>query len=239
MAKSHAHSINACRSVGAILAASIVLSGCTRGLEDAGRLDQIWGRRGLMPGQMVKPRAIAIDEQDDVFLVDRRAKMQVYDPDGEFLREWDTPTHEYGRPSGLAFDHDQNLLVADSHYHRVLKYDRQGKLLHTIGGDSELDPATDTPLDGVFGYVCDVAVDSQGHLFVAESQQEERISKLDPTGAAIVIQWGGRGPAPGQFQRIRALDFDDQDRLYVADACKSIGELSYPDDVAVAPDQTI
>lgn len=228
--------------------------GCLFKSDEAGRLDVVWGKRGLMPGQFIKPRAIAIDSEDRVFLVDMRAKLQEFTADGEFLREWDTPTHDVGRPSGLALDGAGNLLVADSHYHQILVYDRQGNLLRTLGGEEGTGP-----LVGQFGYIGDIAVDSAGNIYVAESQQNERITKLTPEGQ-IVKRWGGRGPAPGQFQRIRSMVFDPQDRLYVADACNhrvqvftsdgdlvqiigeagtGSGQLSYPYDLALAPDGTL
>ena len=207
-----------------------------------------------MPGQFIKPRAIAVDDHDHLYLVDMRAHIQVFTGDGQLLHHWQTPTHELGRPSGLAIDRDGNLLVADSHYHQILIYSSQGKLLRFFGGEEK-----DGPLVGEFGYIGDVAVDSAGNYYIAESHQNERITKVSPD-LKILARWGGRGPGPGQFSRVRALDFDRQDRLYVADACnhriqvfdvegrllkiigapgRDLGQLDYPFDVAVAPDQTI
>ena len=214
----------------------------------------------MMPGQFEKPRAIAIDANDRIYLVDMRAKIQAFDADGAFLFGWQTPTHKIGRPSGLAIDHEGNLLVADSHYHQILVYDPKGKPLRALGGERELlGNDIDRPLIGEFGYIGDLAVDSKGNLYVAEAQLHERISKFSPDGK-LLKRWGGRGPDPGQFLRIRALAFDADDRLYVADACNNrvqvfdedgnfisvigrrgsaLGELEYPYDVVVAPDETI
>lgn len=219
-----------------------------------GRVERIWGGRGLLPGHFVKPRAIVIDPSDRLFLVDFRAQIQSFDRDGQLLAHWQTPTHERGRPSGLTWSPDGRLWVADSHYHRILVYSPDGVLLETLGGDTG-----SGPLVGVFGYLADLAFDSRGNLYVAEAQEQERITKLD-SQRAIVRQWGGRGPEPGQFSRIRALAFDSADRLFVADACNhriqvqdtegrtidvighmgsAPGELYYPYDVAIAPDGTL
>jgi DNA-binding beta-propeller fold protein YncE len=236
------------------VAMAILFAGCGVGGSSAGALVSVWGKRGLMPGQFTTPRAIAIDRGDRLYLVDMRAIIQVFDAEGQFQIGWETPTHEFGRPSGLAVDRDGSLLVADSHYHRILVYGPAGELRRIVGGDEEAGPLT-----GRFGYIGDVAVDSTGCWYVAESQQHERITKLDPNGA-LLAEWGGRGHRPGQFQRIRALTFDRADRLYVADACnhrvqvfdteghvlqiigeagEGIGQLHYPFDVAVCPDQSI
>lgn len=227
--------------------------GCSFG-GDADRVELLWGDRGQMPGQFVKPRAIAIDDDGRLYIVDMRAQIQVFTRDGEYLTGWQTPTHEFGRPSGLAIDSVGNLLVADSHYHRILVYRRDGQLTRTIGGDADAGSLT-----GRFGYIGDVAVDSAGNVYVAESQLRERITKLSPNGD-VLKEWGGRGSEPGQFQRIRSLTFDAQDRLYVADACNhriqvfdadgillrvvgepgsGPGQLSYPFDVTVDHDGSI
>jgi sugar lactone lactonase YvrE len=177
------------------------------------RLDDVWGRRGLLRGDFIKPRALALDHDGNVVTVDFRAMIQVFTPEGKLLSGWQTPEHQFGRPSGLCIDGDGNILVADSHYHQILVYDPTGRLLRKYGGDSG-----SAPLAGEFGYVGDVAVDSKGFIYIAEAQQRERITKITPEGR-IVKQWGERGPAPGQFQRIRSLFFDKNDVLYVVDAC--------------------
>jgi sugar lactone lactonase YvrE len=238
-----------------------LVAGCLADGDQAGQLEATWGRRGLMRGQLLKPRAIAVDRSDDrIFLVDMRALIQAFTPDGEPLAAWETPAHEIGRPSGLALDRQGNLLVADSHYHQILVYDREGRLLRRYGGEPELlGDVEGIPLVGEFGYIGDVAVDSTGAIYVAEAQEHDRITRLSPSGE-VLARWGGRGPAPGQFQRIRALAFDRDDNLYAADACNhrvqvfkpdgeliriigepgsGLGQLSYPYDVAVAGDDTL
>lgn len=225
--------------------------GCGGGGDDAAHVEAMWGKRGQMPGQFVKPRAAVIDKNDRIYLVDMRAMVQSFTLDGKLIAHWQTPTHVNGRPSGLAMDRDGRLIVVDSHYHRLLVYETNGNFIREFGNDG--------PLKDRFGYIGDVAVDSKGNIYVAESQQEERITKLSPDGA-ILAEWGGRGPEPGQFQRIRSLAFDNSDRLFVADACnhriqvfdtdgrlirvfgapgEAPGQLRYPYDLAVAPDGTI
>jgi DNA-binding beta-propeller fold protein YncE len=236
-----------------LLLAPLLLAGCyARGPAD--QVDRVIGEQGLMPGQFNKPRAIAIDRDGSLAVVDFRAMIQWLSPDGEPITQWQTPTHQFGRPSGLGIDRSGRLLVADSHYHRVLVYDRQGNLLKTLGGDDGTGP-----LVGRFGYIADVESDSLGNLYIAESQSAERISKVSPEGE-LLAEWGSIGTLPGQFQRIRSLTFTPDDRLLVADACNhriqifdangkflsqfghagtQPGEMMYPYDVALAPDGTI
>src|SRR5271169_6198914 len=77
----------------------------------------VWGRKGVQNGDMVRPRAIAIDKQDRLFIVDFTARIQAYDRDGKYLPKHtqSTPDYRDGRPSGLSIDKDNNLIVSDSH----------------------------------------------------------------------------------------------------------------------------
>ena len=68
------------------------------------RPQKVWGRRGFSPGRFLKPRAITIDEQDRLYIVDTTGRIQVFDTEGNFLHQWKTPQTQNGRPTGLAFE---------------------------------------------------------------------------------------------------------------------------------------
>lgn len=156
---------------------------------------------------------MAIDRDDQLYIVDMTARIQVFDTDGNHLRSWKTPYYENGKPSGLSFDRDGNLLVADTHYFRMLVYSPQGKLLNdkTIGGNSGNAP-------GEFGLVTDAVQDSQGNYYVAEYGEFDRIQKFSPDGK-FLFQWGGHGSELEQFIRPQNLAVDENDHIWVADAC--------------------
>lgn len=101
---------------------------------DVGQFETVWGCRGNTAGRLQKPRAMAIDADDRLYIVDMTARIQVFDKRGQFLRSWRTPASENGRPTGLSIGHDGHVLVADTHYYRVLVYSPAGKLLKTISG---------------------------------------------------------------------------------------------------------
>ncbi len=223
--------------------ACLGLSGC-RGSRTEPEL--VWGRRGVQEGELVKPRAAAIDEQDRLYLVDWTARIQVFDRDGRHLqRTWTTPDYRNGRPSGLSIDRDGNLLVSDSHYNCLRVYSPDGQLLRTLGGELGTAP-------GQFSYVSDAVQDAEGFYYIAEFGEAQRITKLDAAGR-FVLCWGEPGSQPGQFARIRALALGPDGLLYVADACNhrlqvftttgklvrcwgqpgtERGQLSYPYDLA-------
>lgn len=210
---------------------------------DPDKPELVWGHHGVRDGDFVKPRAIAIDRNDRLYLVDFTARVQAFDADGKFLDHcWTTPDYRNGRPSGLSIDNDNNLLVSDSHYNCVRIYSPEGTLLRTLGENAGL------------VYIGDAVQDADGYYYLAEFSDEiQRITKLDPSGNHVVLRWGTPGQEPGQFARIRALALGPDGLLYVADACnhriqvftktgelvrcwgtpgQEPGELSYPYDLA-------
>ncbi|MEO0530800.1 MAG: hypothetical protein AAF266_09550, partial [Planctomycetota bacterium] len=179
-----------------------------------GRHDAVWGVHGIVDERIHKPRAIAIDPQDRLYLVDFTARILMYDADGTFIRGWRTPESANGRPTGLSFDPANNeLLVADTHYYRVLAYSPEGELneARTVGGVNGVG-------DGEFGFVTDAVRDSAGCLYVAEYGDNDRIQKFSPEGEYL-LQWGSHGIAEEQFKRPQSLLIDPQDRVWVGDSC--------------------
>jgi len=196
------------------IALAPLVAGCGPwGSSPSGRLEKVWGRQGISDGRFQKPRASVIDAQDRLYIVDMTARIQVFDTDGNFLRSWRTPVHTNGRPSGLSIANDGNILVADTHYFRVLTYTPEGVLLEdrTIGGVQGNGP-------GEFGFVTDAVQDSAGNYYIAEYGEYDRIQKFSPSGQ-FLKEWGGHGSEPTQFVRPNNLAVDAQDHIWVADAC--------------------
>jgi DNA-binding beta-propeller fold protein YncE len=190
--------------------AALVLASASGCASDHSMPELVWGRKGVQPGDLVRPRAIAIDGQDHLYIVDFTARIQVYDRDGHYLDcGWTTPDYRNGRPSGLAIGHDGNILVCDSHYHCVRVYSPAGNELRVLGSEKE-------PYH--LAYVTDVVQDAEGYYYLSEFGENQRITKLDPDGR-LVTRWGRMGTEPGEFQRIRALALGPDKKLYVADAC--------------------
>ncbi len=225
-----------------LLVCAVVLAGC--GLRPEPEL--VWGRRGTQPGDLVRPRAAAMDDQDRLYIVDFTARIQEFDRDGHFLgRCWFTPVHVDDGASGLSIDRDGNLLVSDSHNYCLRTYAADGTELKTIRGQPGPEP-------GQFGFLADAVQDADGNYYVGEYGQNHRISKLDSTGKFIRC-WGSEGIEPGEFGLIRALALGPDGNLYVADATNhrievftrggalvrcwgrpggAPGQLSYPYDLA-------
>ena len=70
-----------------------------------------WGQSGYAPGQFRTLHAIAIDSRGRVFTADRsNNRIQIFEQDGTFIATWT----QFGRPSGIFFDDNDRIYVADS-----------------------------------------------------------------------------------------------------------------------------
>ena len=70
-----------------------------------------WGKIGYGPSEFRTLHAIAIDSRGRIFVGDRsNNRIQIFDQDGEFLTQWT----QFGRPSGIFFDNNDRIYVADS-----------------------------------------------------------------------------------------------------------------------------
>lgn len=192
--------------------AAAPLAGCGTASASGSAPELVWGTHGTRDGWLHLPRAAAFDDRDHLYIADLTDRIQVFDRDGKFLRAWRTPSLNIDGPNGLTIDRQGRLLVADTHFYRILIYDRDGTLLGQIGDGVQGEEP------GRFVYATDVATDSAGNFVVAEYGNSDRIQVFDPRGK-FVRQWGGHGYEPGEFLKVRALTIDAQDRIFVADSC--------------------
>src|SRR5215204_792266 len=62
------------------------MGGCSTDSKAERPPQKVWGSLGGGKGQFSKPRAIAIDKDDQLYIVDMTARIQVFDADGNFIR---------------------------------------------------------------------------------------------------------------------------------------------------------
>lgn len=197
-----------------ISGAAALNTGCVPSADSSSKLpDKVWGRRGLSDGRLMKPRAMTISNTNEIYIVDITGRIQVFDTDGNYKRGWRTPFIKQGKPTGLGWSNDNKLLVADTHYFRVLFYSPEGVRDETIsiGGTNGDGP-------GEFHFVTDVVQDKKGHYFVGQYGQIDLIQEFDPEGN-FIRRWGKQGGAPEDFSRPQALLIDKEGFLWIADAC--------------------
>lgn len=192
-----------------ILISALTLGGCSRSRVPKA----VWLETGTGACQVVYPRAIAYAPKDDsFFVIDRMARVQHLDREGKFLGDWDMPERRVGKPVGVSVGPDGNVYVPDTHYHRIVVYAPDGKMLH-MWGDEGRGP-------GQFIYPTDLAWDSKGHLFVAEYGDNDRVQVFDPAAdpPKFLYQFGNFGNGDGEFSRPQAIVID-HDLCYITDAC--------------------
>jgi ABC-type Fe3+ transport system permease subunit/DNA-binding beta-propeller fold protein YncE len=207
---------------------------------------QIIGERGTGLGQFNKPRSVALDRHDNLYVADMTGRIQKFSPDGKFMLSWQMPQTDKGKPKGMCLDNAGNIIVIEPHYSRLNHF--------TLGGQLVVQWGHHGPEPGQLLFPRAVAVNSRGETYVSEYGVQERIQQFAPFGKECLKTFGREGGGAGEFSRPEGLGVDRLDRLYVADSCNhriqvfsargeflrayghagsGTGELSYPYDVRV------
>ena len=231
----------------------IFLGACTSRQPDSAALRsqqfsqvQVIGSRGTAPGQFNKPRSVAVDANDNLYVVDMTARVQKFSADGVFITFWQLPQTDLGKPKGMCRDARGNLVVVEPHYSRINHFTPDGRLVGQWGKYG-----TNV---GQLAMPRAVAVDSGGRMFVSEYGLAERVQCFSGNGERVLNVIGRPGAADGEFNRAEGLGLDVAGRLYVADSCNhriqvfspegkwlrsfggagtARGQMSYPYDVRI------
>ena len=168
--------------------------------------------------------SVAVDSQDRVFVFNRGEHPVIaFDSSGKFLNAWGEG--QFTRPHGITIDRDDNLWLADDAGHVIRKYTPDGNLLLTLGtpgkpsdsGAVGLDFRTIQRSAGPFNYPCNVAIGSNGDIFVCDGYGNARIHVFSAEGT-LLRSWGEPGAGPGQFHIPHGIAFDpEMNMVYVAD----------------------
>ncbi len=230
--------------------ASVLLawaSGCDPPAITPNGVIAVFGAVGLGPGDFSYPRAITATPDGKILVVDKAGRVQRFAGDGSYVSEWRMPETKQGKPVGLLAHRDGRVFIADTHYHRVMIYGSSDKLLTSFGGKGNG--------PGQFQLPTDVAIDADDFIYVSEYHGNDRITKWSPD--LQFVQSLGEEPIEGyRLSRPAALVIDDEQTLWVADACnhrlvrfaldgtvlatvggfgREPGQLRYPYDVDVSP----
>jgi len=207
---------------------------------------KIIGNRGTAPGQFVKPRSIAVDLDDNVYVCDMTGRIQKFNQEGDYLLQWQMPQIERGRPKGMTLDHEGNIVVVEPHYSRINHFNKEGKLMSQWGAHGNN--------KGQLSFPRAIAIGNDGSAYVSEFQIIERVQKFQLNRKSVLFEIQGAGNADGQFNRAEGLSLSPEGNLFVADSCnhriqvfsadgtflKSLGkagtargEFSYPYDIRI------
>lgn len=159
-------------------------------------------------GRMPAPRGICPGPDHELYVLDNAGRVLVYDEAGTLRRQWWMPDYDIGKAEGVCVLHDGRVAVADTHYHRVVLFDRNGVEQLRFGRLGEG--------PGEFIYPVKVIQSPSGTLFVCEYGGHDRVQMFQPDGT-YVGEFGQFGTAPGEFQRPSGIVWRDG-LLYVVDA---------------------
>ena len=140
-------------------------------------------------------------------------KVSIIGGDCKRIRSIDTTSVRSGirrhklNPLGVAIDEDSNIYVTDTKSHRLSKFNSNGKLVKSVGGEGGK--------TGQFHFPCDIALSQDNKLFVCDSLNQ-RIQVFD-TNLKSVFCFGKAGSGEGEMSSPYDLSFDPAGSVYVAD----------------------
>ncbi len=172
---------------------------------------EIIGTRGAGVGELNKPRSVALDANDNLYVIDMTGRVQKFSPEGKYLLEWQMPQIEKGKPKGMCRNQAGEIVLVEPHYSRVNFFGPEGKLLAQFG-------VKGTNV-GELGMPRAAAVNSKGELYLCEYDNSERVQRFTAHGEKCLGAWGHLGDQPGEFSRAEGLGIDAHDDIYVADSC--------------------
>ncbi len=174
--------------------------------------------QGVVDEGMQDPVGIAIDTENRfLYVVDtQQDQVLVYDADSyKLLRRLGTggKNHfltdpgNFGAPTNVALDKDNNVYVTDTMNNRVEIFDADGNFLSWFGKHG------DGP--GYFARPKGIAVDGDGHVWVVD-QMQDRVQVFNREGQ-LLTYFGEHGNYPGQFASAAGIAIDKQNRVFVTD----------------------
>lgn len=154
------------------------------------------------------PRAVHATTDGELYVLDNAGRVLVYDFEGKLLRQWWMPEYSVGKPEKICLFKDGRLAVADTHYHQVVFFDRQGNVVGKMGSFGH-EP-------GQFFFPVAVVQDDQENFYVCEYGDNDRVQKFTKDGK-FLLQFGKPGTEPGEFQRPSGIVWLEG-KIYVVDA---------------------
>ena len=173
--------------------------------------------RGYGKHMLGMPVAVAVDDQDNIYVADSSAgRVLEYSPDGKLVAYIGGEEGAFKRPSGLAFDpSERRLYVVDTARPRIFVYDTAGNLVRQFGTRG-MGPAE-------FNFPTFIAIGRDGLLYVNDTLNF-RVQVLTTNGK-FVRAFGANGNGSGDMGRSKGIAVDSESNIYVADAMFSTVQI--------------
>ncbi|MEA3208969.1 MAG: hypothetical protein QOE70_2026 [Chthoniobacter sp.] len=187
-----------------------LLTGCQRAPTAPTLAVREW-RSWVLPADgasLPTPRSVATGLRDEIAVLDTAGRVLIYTAEGALLRQWKMLDVSVGKPEGLVVLNDGRIVVCDTHYHRIVYFDAEGRMLKTFGANGQM--------PGEFIYPVGITKDANENLYICEYGGHDRVQKFTREGAYL-LEFGSFGPTTGQFQRPSGVAWH-AGRVYVTDA---------------------
>jgi hypothetical protein len=191
-----------------------------------GKLARTMGERGVPgrgPNNFNRPTDITWLPDGTFFVADGYAGTRVakFDRNGKFIRDWGRPPVDPDKPGpnefwsvhSIGLSRDRRVFVADREHHRVQVFDENGKFL-------EMWPTGHN--SSVLAHI----VTEDDYVWVAD-WTTDRLVKYDLNGRYI-LDIGGHGPQPGQFDGVHQINVDEELNLYVTEVANDRSQMFRP-----------
>jgi hypothetical protein len=191
-----------------------------------GKLVKTYGERGVPgrgPNNFNRPTDIAWLPDGTFFVADGYAGTRVakFDRNGKFLMDWGRPPKDPDNPGpnefwsvhSIGISRDRRVFVADREHSRMQVFDENGKFL-------EMWPT------GHKSAVLAHIVTEDDHVWVAD-WTTDRLVKYDLKGRYI-LDIGGHGALPGQFDGVHQIHVDQERNLYVTEVANDRSQKFRP-----------
>jgi DNA-binding beta-propeller fold protein YncE len=142
-----------------------------------------------------------------------------FDGNGAFVRSFGG--NMFTRAHGLRIDAAGNIWATDVGAHVVVKLDREGRVLMTLGTKGQAGDWNDATGSRKLNQPTDIAIAANGDVFVSQghtpgAEGDARVLKFDKEGR-FLTSWGGKGAEPGKFQVAHGLALEAKGQLWVMD----------------------
>ncbi|HEX8295739.1 MAG TPA: NHL repeat-containing protein [Chthoniobacteraceae bacterium] len=193
-----------------LLAACSLLLACGRAATIPTLAVSDWRTWVLPPdgASLPTPRSVATGRDDEIAVLDTAGRVVLYNSEQVLLRQWKMLDVSVGKPEGLVVLKDGRIVVCDTHYHRIVYFDREGRILKMFGQHGGK--------PGEFIYPVGITTDDAENLYICEYGGYDRVQKFTREGEYL-LEFGSFGTGAGQFQRPSGIAWN-AGRVFVTDA---------------------